>query len=53
MRDSFLLALEQGFFVRSLIVVVLLSLIFPLYGNIVLVRQEANIAHSYAHLGLL
>jgi zinc transport system permease protein len=53
MIDSFLLAIQQPFFLRSLIVVTLLSMVFPLYGNIVVVRQEANIAHTYAHIWLL
>jgi len=48
-----MLALEQPFFLRSLAVVSLLAVIFPLYGNIVVVRQEANIAHTYAHIWLL
>jgi ABC-type Mn2+/Zn2+ transport system permease subunit len=50
MIDSFFNALGHAFFVRSLIVVVLLAVIFPLYGNIVVVRQEANIAHTFAHM---
>jgi ABC-type Mn2+/Zn2+ transport system permease subunit len=50
MIDSFILAIEQPFFLRSLLMVTLLAIIFPLYGNIVVVRQEANIAHTYAHI---
>jgi len=53
MIDSFLAALEQPFFIRSMLVVMLLAIVFPVYGNIVVVREEANIAHTYAHLGLL
>jgi|GEM_PF-1850696 len=53
MIDSFFLAVEQTFFLRSLLVVVLLAIVFPLYGNIVVVRQEANIAHTFAHIALL
>lgn len=51
--DSILTALQQPFFVRSMIVVVLLSFIFPLYGNIVVIRKESNIAHTFAHIWLL
>jgi len=50
MIDSFIFAIQQPFFVRSLCVIVMLALVFPLYGNIVVVRQEANIAHTYAHM---
>jgi len=50
MIDSFLLAIEQEFFLRSLLVVALLAMVFPLYGNIVVVRHEANIAHTFAHM---
>ena len=46
-------ALWQPFFVRSLIVVALLAVVFPLYGNLVVIRKEANISHSFAHIGLL
>jgi len=53
MIDSFLTALSQWFFLRSLLVVILLAVVFPLYGNIVIVRQEANIAHTFAHIWLL
>jgi len=53
MIDSFLLAIEQEFFLRSLLVVALLAMVFPLYGNIVVVRHEANIAHTFAHMWLL
>ena len=53
MIDSFLLALEQWFFLRSLLVVLLLALVFPLYGNLVVVRKEANIAHTFSHMWLL
>ena len=52
MIDSFILALQQPFFLRSLFVVVLLAIVFPLYGNIVVIREEANIAHTYAHVWL-
>jgi len=50
MIDSFILALQQPFFLRSLFVVVLRAIVFPLYGNIVVIREEANIAHTYAHV---
>ena len=53
MIDSFILAIQQPFFVRSIFLVVLLASVFPLYGNLVVVRQEANIAHTFAHIGLL
>lgn len=51
--SSFVQALQQSFFVYALIVVVLLSVLFPLYGNIVVVRKESNIAHAFAHMWLL
>ena len=51
--DSIFLALEQPFFLRSLLIVFLLAIVFPLYGNLVVVRQEANIAHTFAHIWLL
>ena len=50
MLDSIMTALAQPFFLRSLLVVTLLSTVFPLYGNIVVVREEANIAHTFAHI---
>jgi len=53
MLDSIMTALAQPFFLRSLLVVTLLSTVFPLYGNIVVVREEANIAHTFAHIWLL
>ena len=53
MIDSILSALSQPFFIRSLVVVALLAVVFPVYGNLVVVRQEANIAHTFAHIGLL
>lgn len=53
MIDSIFIAIQQPFFLRSLIIVCLLAIVFPLYGNIVVVRQEANIAHTFAHLALL
>lgn len=52
MIDSILTALQQPFFIRSLVMVILLASIFPLYGNIVVIRQEANIAHTFAHIAL-
>lgn len=51
--DSIFAALKQPFFLRSLLVIILLAIVFPLYGNIVVVRKEANIAHTFAHLWLL
>lgn len=45
--------LQQPFVIRSLIVVLAVSLVFPLYGNMVLIRRQANIAHTFAHMGLL
>jgi ABC-type Mn2+/Zn2+ transport system permease subunit len=53
MIDSFILAIQQPFFNRSILIVVLLASVFPLYGNLIIVRQEANIAHTFAHIGLL
>lgn len=53
MIDSIFTAVQHPFFLRSLLAVGVLTIIFPLYGNIVLVRQEANIAHTFAHLWLL
>ena len=53
MIDSILTAIQQPFFLRSLGVVILLAFIFPLYGNIIIVRQEANIAHTFAYIALL
>jgi len=53
MIDSIFNALQQPFFLRSLCVVSILACVFPLYGNIVVVRQEANIAHTFAHIWLL
>jgi ABC-type Mn2+/Zn2+ transport system permease subunit len=52
MIDSIITALQQPFFIRSLLMVILLASIFPLYGNIVVIRQEANIAHTFAHIAL-
>ena len=53
MWDSFLVAWQQPFFIRSLIVLVMLSLVFPLYGTLVTIRKQANIAHTFAHMWLL
>lgn len=53
MIASIMEPLSHPFFIRSLLVVILLAGVFPLYGNLVLVRQEANIAHTFAHIGLL
>lgn len=53
MMDSIFFALEQPFFLRSLLIVIVLAIVFPLYGNLVVVRQEANIAHTFAHIWLL
>lgn len=53
MIDSIIEALQYPFFIRSLVIVILLGLIFPLYGNIVVIRKEANIAHAFAHMWLL
>ena len=52
MIDSIISALSYSFFLRSLAIVTILSLVFPLYGNIVVIRQEANIAHTFSHIGL-
>ena len=53
MIDSITTAIQQPFFLRSLLVLLILASTFPLYGNIVVVREEANIAHTFAHVGLL
>lgn len=52
MIDSILTAIQHPFFLRSLLVIIILSVIFPLYWNIVVIRQEANIAHTFAHTWL-
>lgn len=52
MIETMITAFQQPFFIRSLIVVVLLAMAFPLYGNIVVLRKEANIAHTFAHIAL-
>jgi len=53
MINSIIDALQYPFFIRSLLVIILLSIIFPLYWNIVLLRKEANIAHTFANMWLL
>jgi zinc transport system permease protein len=53
MIDSFLYAIQHPFFIRSVIIVALIACIFPLYGNLILMRKEANIAHTFAHIALL
>jgi len=50
MINSIFEAFQYPFFIYALIIIVLLSIVFPLYGNIVILRKEANVAHAFAHI---
>jgi len=45
--------LDYHFMQRALIVGVMLAIVFALFGNIVVLRKGANIAHTISHFALL
>lgn len=45
--------LDYSFIQRALVVWVLLAIVFAMFGNIVILRKWANIAHTISHFALL